>query len=233
MNRPQIIQIPEKHAVSPFLNEIGSHLALHNQVGMEQDQGEGWQLVERILSYAVEAEQEISEQHARIGYLESLATTDELTGLGNRRSLFQKLYRTLSHAQRHRSTGLVGYFDLDDFKLVNDTYGHEAGDAVLRHTAAMVANSIRTADFAARLGGDEFVIVLECKDLAAVGERLHQMRRRIESVPAVYRGVTIPIRMSLGIISFDLDSSVNEILSGADDAMYCDKRQRKARKLAS
>lgn len=192
-----------------------------------QDDGDNWGVVEEILNFATEASQRIAAQRQRIAYLESLSTTDELTGLANRRGLLQHLYRTISRVRRHREKALVGFFDLDDLKRVNDTYGHEAGDAVLLHLAGLLKKNIRSSDFAARVGGDEFVVILERAGLRSGGARLGVIRDLIESHPARYRGVSIPVRVSLGSAELDGDTGVNEILAAADDSMYADKDARK------
>lgn len=99
---------------------------------------------------------ELSAANAR---LEELAVTDSLTGLANRRALFGLLQREIDRAHRHRHDLAVIMFDIDQFKLVNDRHGHAAGDAVLRHIAAVTARVIRSTDTLARYGGEEFVLV--------------------------------------------------------------------------
>ncbi|HEY1403196.1 MAG TPA: diguanylate cyclase, partial [Pyrinomonadaceae bacterium] len=89
-----------------------------------------------------------------------LARTDDLTGVINRRSFFEASQQEINRARRHRHPFTVAYMDVDDFKLVNDNYGHSIGDTVLRSVTQTIKNNIREIDLVARLGGDEFVILM-------------------------------------------------------------------------
>lgn len=181
-------------------------------------------LLARFLAYARAAERALAEREARIRRLESLAMTDELTGLLNRRGLLQFLQRALASARRHRESGVLGYLDLDRFKEINDTHGHGAGDRVLRHVGRLVRMQTRLEDAAARVGGDEFVVVLGRCSPRAGARRLQRLRATIANQPLRLDGRLIPVTASLGVVSFDGDSELDELLREADAAMYADKR---------
>jgi Amt family ammonium transporter len=93
--------------------------------------------------------------------LHQLANYDALTGLTNRRFFFESVKYALIRAKRHHSACAILYFDLDGFKAINDQYGHEAGDSVLKETALRLALSVRENDILGRLGGDEFALLIE------------------------------------------------------------------------
>ncbi|RMF69849.1 MAG: GGDEF domain-containing protein [Alphaproteobacteria bacterium] len=184
------------------------------------------ELVARFLAYASAAEQALAEREARIRRLESLAQTDELTGLLNRRGLLQFLQRALASARRHRECGVIGYLDLDNFKGINDTHGHQTGDRLLRHIGRLIRMQTRLEDAAARVGGDEFVVVLARCSLRAGTRRLQRLRSTLAARPFRDGDIVIPAQASLGIVAFDGESSLDALLARADEAMYADKRLR-------
>ncbi|GIX16520.1 MAG: hypothetical protein KatS3mg119_0706 [Rhodothalassiaceae bacterium] len=186
-------------------------------------------LIARFLAYAKAAEQALAEREARIRRLESLAMTDELTGLLNRRGLLQFLQRALASARRHRESGVLGYLDLDGFKAINDTHGHATGDRVLRHVGRLVRMQTRLEDAAARVGGDEFVVVLARCSPRAGARRLQRLRSTLAHQPLRLGERRIRVCASIGIVPFDGDSELEELLREADAAMYADKKLRSRR----
>lgn len=156
--------------------------------------------------------------------LAQLAHHDELTGVRNRRYLQEHL----DDLVRSRRRVSVIFVDLDDFKLVNDTHGHEVGDAVLIAIAERLASSARSTDVVARLGGDEFVVV--CAD---VGEdEAHAVAERVLTIvsdPVAVAGVHVTMSASAGVISSDDELRPAELLDAADKAMYRAKRAGRGR----
>ncbi len=157
------------------------------------------------------------------------ATHDALTGLPNRILLFDRLGHALAHAARYERHVAVLFIDLDGFKDVNDTYGHAAGDAMLRAAAERLAGCIRRSDTLARMGGDEFVILFEHVDHPGRAANLAQLvLTRIEG-PARIEGREIPIRLSIGIaVSGEDGETADELLAAADRRMYDMKERGRA-----
>lgn len=187
-------------------------------------------IVAQLLSYAAEAEQKLAEQQERIAYLEALSMTDELTGINNRRAFDAALTKALSCASRYEEKGVVGFFDLDGFKAINDTYGHEAGDMVLQHIADILSSGIRIVDCAARLGGDEFAVVLvHCKPHDGK-QILRRLQKAIETSELLYNGQRLTVGASLGVQPYTNDTTMRELLFETDRAMYRNKRQRKTKR---
>lgn len=158
---------------------------------------------------------------------ETQAMTDTLTGLRNRRSLAQSLERM---TRSGRPFGLM-HIDLDFFKAVNDTYGHAAGDHVLRMVAQVLNVEIRGADFAARVGGDEFVAIFP--DLTSLPELQVLARRIIDAVsrPVLFEGHRCQISASIGITTSALyvEPSIAQMQHDADEALYASKRAGRGR----
>jgi two-component system, cell cycle response regulator len=156
----------------------------------------------------------------------SLALTDELTGLYNRRYLFAHLDELMARVQQDGISVSVLTFDIDRFKLVNDTYGHASGDDVLRELAARTMNSVRSVDLVARLGGEEFVVVMPETDLAvavAVAERLRATVAR-DPFSLKQDGKKLPVTISIGVTATaDHDDDRDQMLKRADDALYTAK----------
>lgn len=184
-------------------------------------------LLERALMYAAQAEQQIAVQNQRIEYLQSLSFTDEITGLFNRRGFAEQLRRTLASARRNGHGGTLIYCDLDNFKQVNDTYGHSAGDAVLRHVGEITLAAVREMDTVARLGGDEFAILLAQTKWSDGAKRAKSLQWAIESTPCPFGRENVFVEVSLGLEPYGPNDTTEELIARADLAMYCVKRRKK------
>jgi diguanylate cyclase (GGDEF)-like protein/PAS domain S-box-containing protein len=161
--------------------------------------------------------------------LEHQATHDHLTGLPNRTSFYENLERALDRARRRGSEVAVMFVDLDDFKLVNDSLGHQEGDRVLREAAERLRGSLREVDVAARFGGDEFVVLLEdvtdASEALGIAERFQERLR----VPFELEGRHwMHTSASIGIAVGSRERP-QQLVSEADEASYRAKRLGKAR----
>ena len=157
--------------------------------------------------------------------LRHLATHDALTGLPNRVLLDDRLTQAMAHAERDGNIFAVALLDLDRFKLVNDSFGHRAGDELLKEVAHRLAAVARTTDTVARLGGDEFLLIIDRVAQREDAERI--ARRAVEALQAPVRlgGVDIHTSISIGIAFFPADGkSVEALIANADAAMYCAKQ---------
>jgi diguanylate cyclase (GGDEF)-like protein/PAS domain S-box-containing protein len=169
---------------------------------------------------------DMTEHHQIRERLQDAAVRDMLTGLANRRGVEQHLARLVAS----RDGGAVGivYIDLDRFKEVNDTYGHAAGDEVLRAVGRRLQDLVRTDDIVARIGGDEFVIVCSAPDPRAIDDVTERVR------VALADGIEVPVgpdvvvrgRGSAGSVMVDVDEQLADALERADRAMYEVKRAR-------
>jgi diguanylate cyclase (GGDEF)-like protein/PAS domain S-box-containing protein len=170
--------------------------------------------------------QDVSDKRLMALQLAHQATHDELTGLLNRQAFDAHLQRCLEETRTEGSTHALGYLDLDQFKLVNDTCGHLAGDELLRRVSALIQDAVRDADLVARLGGDEFGILLpRCSALAAEGE-MRKFQRSLQQFRFNWQDKSFVIAASIGLVPITRDfKSVAHLLSAADHACYVAKEK--------
>jgi len=168
--------------------------------------------------------------------LEFQAAHDELTGLYNRRHMLSEMERGLHQSIRYDVPFSMALIDLDQFKKINDIYGHAVGDTVLKHTARVLKNNIRAADVIGRWGGEEFLILLpHCTiddALQAVNKWLGVIQQ--QSV-VISSGESIPVSFSAGIVAYRLEDAVSSVaevidrlLASADERLYAAKRAGRA-----
>ncbi len=170
---------------------------------------------------------DITEQRASEARIEYLAYFDELTGLPNRTAARERIEQELASARRHGQYGALAYFDLDYFKDINDSLGHQVGDELLREVARRVDGLLRGEDMVARLAGDEFLLILPAlgrsREEAVIGAR-RVAERVLAALVEPYRleGHLLNVSASLGITVFpqDDEATVNDLLKQADGAMY-------------
>jgi diguanylate cyclase (GGDEF)-like protein len=162
---------------------------------------------------------------ARAEEFEQLAMFDALTGLANRRSAEGRLASEAARSERYGHALTVISFDLDKFKQINDTYGHPAGDQVLKEFARRLTCVIRKSDIAARMGGDEFLVLLpEC-----TSDHVQTLLDRLRPMETEYAGTKIPICFSAGWVGYEKGESTEQFLERADRILYAAKRSGKAR----
>jgi diguanylate cyclase (GGDEF)-like protein len=167
---------------------------------------------------------EVTVRHSVEAQLARRATHDALTGLPNRDLLEDRLTQALARVERNAHPLTVFYVDLDDFKAVNDLFGHGTGDQVLIEAASRIRAVMRPADTAARVGGDEFVLLCETMEATAADAFMGRLRAAFRE-PIVAGAVEITLRLSAGMATTD-DSAVTpaSLIANADRAMYQAKR---------
>lgn len=167
------------------------------------------------------------ELHDSTTLLQSLAITDHLTGLANRRQFEQVVNREMALAKRQQLPLSMLVIDLDHFKDVNDTHGHESGDQVLRFMADCCVTRLRETDFMARIGGEEFAVLLPATALLGASRIAETLRLQIKEMPVrVETGVDLKITASFGVAEMTPDDrSFQDLLRRADAAMYLAKRK--------
>ena len=168
---------------------------------------------------------DISDRKVLETELEQMATRDPLTGLLNRREMSPVLDEELQRARRYQRPMAVLWVDFDHFKDVNDTYGHAAGDSVLRAISRLLLGSVRSVDSIGRFGGEEFVIVLPEMDLEEAQETAERLRRKVAEEPQpLGNGEAVPLTISVGVAVYpDHGQTASTLCAAADKAMYLAK----------
>jgi len=165
--------------------------------------------------------------------LAQLALHDILTGLPNRRLVLDRICLALEEQRRDGTTVAVLYLDLDDFKAVNDTYGHVVGDRFLVAIGQRLSGAVRAVDTVGRMGGDEFVVLATLDGPEGAASVLRHIEHALREPVTLDGGVVLPVKASVGMVTSDPDSArtADDLLKGADDAMYELKRRRRLRQV--
>ncbi len=190
----------------------------------EKSRDELFYLKRSVLTMAQELEALIGQLKEEKEKLEEIAYKDPLTGLNNRRLFLEEVNRILNLARRHGEPLTIALLDVDNFKRINDEYGHDIGDLVLKKLAEIIEKNVRSTDIAARYGGEEFIIALPRTDengALLVAERIRQdFKRSKVKVNSLEIGTTV----SIGIASYKEGDDIETIIKKADEALYQAKR---------
>jgi diguanylate cyclase (GGDEF)-like protein len=165
---------------------------------------------------------------SRVSKLQSLAATDGLTGLVNRRQFNHQLDSEIARSKRYRKPLSLALFDIDDFKKINDFYGHPTGDRILKELGDLITQNIRESDVAARYGGEEFALILPETGQIDAYELLERIRAMIERTVFCLPDNPMTVTISVGVAQLDADCAKSyEIIERADAALYDAKKKGK------
>tara|TARA_R110000824_G_scaffold390760_3_gene587553 strand:+ start:32440 stop:33267 length:828 start_codon:yes stop_codon:yes gene_type:complete len=181
-----------------------------------------------IMSLMAEVDQlrrDVEKMRTRIREAEKLADHDPLLPVLNRRAFMQELGRVTAYARRYGEPAGLAYLDIDNFKQINDTFGHAAGDAALKHLVGIVSGNVRETDVVGRLGGDEFGVILVRSDEPSAHAKAEALRLLISLHPLMMDDVEVPLSVSVGAVVLDGKQEPQDALALADRAMYNAKRK--------
>ncbi len=182
-------------------------------VPLKDDKGE--------VTHFAAIERDLTQQKAIEKQLQQLATIDELTQIFNRRSFFEKAENEIKRIQRSGLQFGVMILDIDDFKTVNDTDGHQAGDAMLRELAQVLTECVRDIDTLARYGGEEFAFLLPLTDEEQTQQVANKILQSIQDHRFDFNGKTFPLSVSLGCtVCHTKDPDITAAIARADKALY-------------
>jgi len=192
---------------------------------------EGFGKDTRTLAEWLASQASVALDNARLhDIVQRQAITDDLTGLVNRRRFIEALDAEIERARRFRSPLTIVLADLDNFKQVNDAFGHHGGDVVLRAFADLIRSHVRDVDVSGRIGGEEFAILLPDTDRAGAARVAERMRRSLNAVTiAISDGDSVRAASSFGVAELEPDQSGDELLRAADAALYRAKDEGKNR----
>lgn len=152
--------------------------------------------------------------------LEALAYRDPLVPLANRRGMLRDLEAMIARHQRHAIPSAVLFVDLDDLKILNDSFGHGGGDVALIHVAEKLLMGTRANDTVARLGGDEFCVLLDHADDKLAREIAERLVKLIAGDDCVYQSLPMPLSVAIGVTLIEAGDTPATVLARADQAMY-------------
>ncbi len=207
-----------------LMREIGDHRKTlrANQRALQASKV---RLEERVRERTLELQQANEALAAANRKLAITAATDELTGLANRRHFYDRAARELERLRGAGSTASVIMIDLEHFKEINDSFGHEAGDGVLRSIQEPLLQSLRPRDLTGRIGGEEFLVLLSGEPLDTALAVARRIRQAIEDAVFVHRDCRLPVTASLGVAQWDGHSSLDALINSADEALYLAKQK--------
>ena len=168
--------------------------------------------------------QQLKQAKSRLDDAERAADQDHLLPVLNRRAFVRELTRHIAFSARYGTPASVLYLDLDGFKLINDTHGHAAGDAVLSHFAETLSENVRESDVVGRLGGDEFGVILTHANQEQANRKAQSLLEALSAAPAIYDGQQLPIGVSWGAFELRASENAETAMARADEAMYSRKR---------
>ncbi len=207
----------------PARGEPGSVLAIP---GISEDalSPELRAAVARLAAERDHLRDELGKARGRIASLEHLADEDSLTPVANRRAFVRHLTRMIAFTHRYGVPASIVYFDVNNMKQINDSYGHPAGDAALRHIATVLRDNIRSSDIVGRLGGDEFGVILAQTDAEQAHDKAVALAEAIAETPLRWADVALAVSAAYGVYAFSGTEDAQHAIEAADRAMYRQKR---------
>jgi diguanylate cyclase (GGDEF)-like protein len=170
---------------------------------------------------------QLARAQARIDELQASADTDFLLDIPNRRGFERELNRSIAFIRRYRAHGALIMLDVDRLKPINDTYGHAAGDQVLKAVVGALLDQVRSSDLIGRLGGDEFALLLWNLSETDARAKAALLEESIDRLSFVFRGHTVTAGVSAGVALLGPQTEARRALEEADRAMYVRKAQRR------
>ena len=175
---------------------------------------------ERMRSRIAELEREATELHSKLDTEKQSARVDALTGIANRKSFEERIAQDIARKPGAEPRVVMLLWDLDNFKVINDSYGHRAGDIVLRSVAACFLAAVRGNDFVARIGGEEFVMLLGGTKIAQALLVANQVRTAVEALRFHFRGTPVRVTVSCGLAELKERDGASTVFDRADSALY-------------
>ena len=178
---------------------------------------------ETLLAEVRRLKAEIAQLHERVELLDRLAFQDVLIDLPNRRGFLRQLEGAIDRVSRYDDHAAMLFVDIDGLKMINDTFGHQAGDRALIQVAEMLSEGVRKSDCVARLGGDEFGILLERATENSALETAARLESMIASCDFCFQGTCLPLSVAIGISVIEPHDAPEAVMARADMAMYREK----------
>ena len=176
--------------------------------------------VERLIEEIDRLRGQVAELQQRVEHLNDLAHQDTLINLPNRRGFMRELEGLVERVSRQDSLAAMLFVDLDGLKMINDSFGHQAGDQALIQVANLLTSGLRRGDFVARIGGDEFGVLIENASEDSAHETAARLVDLICDCEFTHDGDELPLSVAIGVAMIDGDDSPHEVMARADEEMY-------------
>lgn len=163
---------------------------------------------------------EVSRLEERVQQLDELAHQDSLIELPNRRGFMRRLDETIGRVRRYEESSAMLFIDLDGLKLINDSFGHRAGDEALIQVARLLVSGVRHGDCVARIGGDEFAILLAHASEESAHETARRLADEIAGCDFMHDGDVLPLSVAIGVAMISAGDDTESVMSRADEEMY-------------
>ena len=212
-----------KHSVQNRLDVISTHIKEYRSAGQTRF-AEAQNRVVSMQSRMASMEQETQNLKTVLVEKNRQALSDALTGMPNRLAYEQRVQDEIARWKRFGTPLSLAIWDVDYFKKVNDTYGHKAGDKVLKTIAQLMAQRIRNTDFMARIGGEEFAMLLPGTKEEETLRLVNELRKQVEECGFHYHGTAVKITVSCGVSSFHANDTLEQVFKRADTSLYRAKK---------
>ena len=176
--------------------------------------------VDRLIGEIDQLRDKVAQLQIRVAQLDQLAHQDALVDLPNRRGFMRALERFIDRASRYAEHSAMLYVDLDGLKMINDSFGHIAGDKALIEVAGRLVGGVRKSDVVARIGGDEYAILLAHSDETNAHETATRLIDLIAGCDFTHDGEALPLSVAIGVAMITGEDSPDEVIARADEEMY-------------
>ena len=183
--------------------------------------------ISALLEKLDDVNRELSRTKESLAEIERLVDVDCVAPIPNRRAFMRRLSWAITMHERYGHPSTVLYFDINDFKSINDKHGHAAGDIAIRHMSQLLSTTMRESDFLARIGGDEFAVIMYYANEEAAKNRGAKIAEKLQETPFNFNGKQLHISTAYGYYSLRHGDDAESALAAADMSMYVDKRRRK------
>ena len=221
------IKNAEKSAEKTTSNRQADRMAMLG-IPSEQMTPEVNLAVSALMEKLDDVNRELSRTKESLSEIERLVDVDPVAPIPNRRAFMRRLSWAITMQERYGHPSTILFFDLNDFKEINDSYGHAAGDMAIRHVSQLLAATMRESDFLARIGGDEFAVIMYYAEESAAYKRGQKIAEKIEKTPLIFNGKRISLATAFGHYTLQSGDDAESALASADTSMYVDKRRAKA-----
>ncbi len=185
--------------------------------------------VSALMEKLDDVNRELTRTRESLAEIEQLVDVDCVAPIPNRRAFLRRLSWAITMHGRYGHPSAILYFDLNDFKQINDAYGHAAGDLAIRHISQLLSTTMRESDFLARIGGDEFAVIMYYADEDAARNRGAKIAEKLKQTPFTFNGKQLQVTTAFGYYAIRNGDDAESALAAADMSMYVDKRRAKAR----